>query len=57
MLVDPVDGHFEKQFSPWPVRFYGLKKSEQGFVLAFKAQPENYGYDANEMEKWIRENI
>lgn len=47
MIVDGIENEFSEEFAGWPVRFYVVEKEPEGWVLKFKAQPdEKNTYDS-----------
>lgn len=53
--VDPVGTNpFEKEYSPWPIRFYILLKGDDGTVrIACKLKPQGAAYDLAEVRNFL----
>lgn len=54
LVVDPVESSagpnpFEREYAPWPLRFYGLLPDG---TVGFVAHPKNCGYDLKELRAW-----
>ena len=48
VLVDAVQGgdQFEREYAPWPIRYYVLVRDSVGVVrVSMKAQPQGAAYD------------
>lgn len=56
LLVDTIENQFEKNYSAWPFRFYGIIDGK----ISFKALPElspHFAYDVNKIEDWIKQHL
>ena len=54
MLVDPMDNPAEEAYAGWPERLYVI--DEQGLV-AYKGRKGPFGFDPDELELWLEENL
>lgn len=47
IVLEPIDGNFSELLTPWPARFYILKKNKDELILKYAASVEecvlNYG--------------
>ena len=43
------DGVFEREYAPWPLRFYGV----HGGVMQYIASPQQCSYDLTEVRSWL----
>jgi len=58
MLVDSVEegDPFEREYAPWPIRFYVLMRDEDGDVrVKLKGMPHGATYDVSEVRSFLLE--
>jgi len=52
-VCDTMENDFEKNFAPWPLRFYIIENGK----LIFKAQPNNASYDVSTIRTFLDNKV
>jgi hypothetical protein len=55
MCVDTMENQFEKEYAPWPIRFYIVEKlaENEPVKISLIAFPRNASYDISVIRKWL----
>jgi len=53
LVVDEISNPFEKEYAPWPIRFFVLQNKKIQYI----AEPKNCSYDVGQLRLWLLNRI
>ncbi len=54
LVVDPMENPAEEAFAAWPERLYVVGSDG---LIAYKGRKGPFGFDPDELERWLEENL
>ena len=54
LVVDPMENPAEEAYAAWPERLYVIGVDGQ---IAYKGRKGPFGFDPDELEQWLEENL